>query len=95
MTMECSPRLADMVRRCALPISVDFREYNHQQRRNGARDHFEISWPGKARTLFMFRNTAEAATRVYFDLVDSLANPGDPSLAGSSDGCSATPEGGM
>ena len=93
-----TPELSRMAARAALPISVDFREYNHQQRRNGARDHFEISWPGKARTLFIFRDTPEAASSAYLALVSTLETESAASIpADTRDGCSATlsPEGGM
>jgi hypothetical protein len=85
-----SPALQRMAERAKLPISVDFRDYNHAQRRNGARDHFEISWPGRRRTLFVFRDTAEAATRAYLALCESLSYPTDPlPSAGTAADCSA------
>jgi hypothetical protein len=80
-----SPELEKMARRAALPISVDFRGYNHQARRAGARDHFEISWPGRWRPLFIFRDTAEAASRAYFDLVSTL----DPGISSRVPGSTA------
>jgi len=90
-----SPYILAASERAALPISVDYREYNHQQRRNGARDHFEISWPGNKRTLFMFRDEPDAAARAYLSLCESLSNPDTVSSlsATSADRSAPSPEG--
>jgi hypothetical protein len=91
---DVSPYIRKALERAALPISIRYRTYNHQERRAGAYNHFEISWPGRRRELFVFRNTADAANRAYFALVTELSNPGTLP-AGSSGGCSvlSTPRG--
>jgi hypothetical protein len=72
---EISPYLAAAIERCKLPISVEYCTYNHQARRDGARNHFEIWWHDHGRIMFSFRDTPESASRVYLNLCSTLTQP--------------------